>query len=177
MDIKAPVQSGDDAPVSSPASFAANVSPAPPHGVGQPESSNGVNPPVYTAPRPDNFPAGCVYDALIPFDQYVATDHPLRTGIVFPTVPSGPLRPALIPQTGRSKTKFYCVTRGLKVGIITDPTEATAYTTGVSDSLSVKYGSHSAALEYFNAELAKGGVKICRRRGSRLQWVCTCVIG
>ena len=61
-----------------------------------------------------------VYDARIPAGDYVDNAEPLRVGVMFESVPTGPLHPALIRKRTTGKTHFYCVLRGLKVGIITD---------------------------------------------------------
>ncbi|KAF9002591.1 hypothetical protein BDZ89DRAFT_1146421 [Hymenopellis radicata] len=133
----------------------------------------GPAPPSYAEP---SFPDGCVPDAHIPLSDYVDNSHALRSGVLFSDVPPRPLRPAFLPKRENTRTYFYCVTRGLKVGIVTDPADAMAQTTGVSKAMNLKLSSHSAALEYFNEELAKGNVKMCRPRRPRPQYVCSCVV-
>ncbi|KAF8892747.1 hypothetical protein CPB85DRAFT_1257650 [Mucidula mucida] len=150
MSDKATDKTGDDARASSPASGA--------------QLDSGPAPPSYTEP---SFPNGFVPDAHIPLSGYVDDSHALRSGVLFSVVPTAPLRPAFLPKHKNTCTYFYCVTKGLKVGIVTDLADAMAQTNGVSNAMNLKLSSHSAALEYFNEELAKGNVKICRPRRPR----------
>ncbi|KAF8987300.1 hypothetical protein BDZ89DRAFT_1152658 [Hymenopellis radicata] len=131
-----------------------------------PPSYSPASPPAQILPSP-SFPEGCVYDPRLSRDQYVDDSYTLRSGVLFDTLPSGPLSPAILPKRTTGKTYFYCVTRGLKVGVVTDVTEAVAQTAGVSHAMNFKLSSHSAALEYFNDELAKGNVKLCHPRRHR----------
>ncbi|KAF8994311.1 hypothetical protein BDZ89DRAFT_1150133 [Hymenopellis radicata] len=129
-----------------------------------------ISPPPYpAAPAPPAwFPAQCVYDPLIAQDAYVEDDYPLRSGVLYQSVPRGPLKPAYLPAApDGSKTFFYCITVGIKVGIVTDASLAAEYTNGVSGGFKKKRHSHSAALQYFNEDLAAGKVTIGKWRKSR----------
>ncbi|KAF8878396.1 hypothetical protein CPB85DRAFT_1259552 [Mucidula mucida] len=171
MSDKATDKTGDDARASSPASGAQLDS-----------ATAGPAPPSYTEP---SFPNGFVPDAHIPLSGYVDDSHALRSGVLFSVVPTAPLRPAFLPKRENTRTYFYCVTKGLKVvssrirqysSQLCSPillvlpirkADAMAQTNGVSNAMNLKLSSHSAALEYFNKELAKGNVKICRPRRPR----------
>ncbi len=78
----------------------------------------GPAPPSYTEPL---FPDGFVPNAHIPLSGYVNDSHALRSGMLFSVVRTAPLRPAFLPKRKNTCTYFYCVTKGLKVGIVTDP--------------------------------------------------------
>ncbi|KAF8877473.1 hypothetical protein CPB85DRAFT_1443592 [Mucidula mucida] len=153
MSDKATDKTGDDVRASSPASGAQLDS-----------ATAGPAPPSYTEP---SFPDGFVPNAHIPLSGYVDDSHALRSGVLFSVVPTAPLRPAFLPKRENTRTYFYCVTKGLKVGIVTDPADAMAQTNGISNAMNLKLSSHSAALEYFNEELAKGNIKICCPRRPR----------
>ncbi|KAF9018841.1 hypothetical protein BDZ89DRAFT_1044260 [Hymenopellis radicata] len=117
--------------------------------------------------------SGFVTDNHLALDAYVDDSHSLRSGVLFDAVPSGPLLPSYLRQRGNTRTYFYCVTRGLKVGIVTDLTDAMAQISGVSNAMNLKVSTHSAALQYFNDELAKGNVKICQLRRPHTSRVLT----
>ncbi|KAF9000334.1 hypothetical protein BDZ89DRAFT_1147319 [Hymenopellis radicata] len=134
-------------------------------------------PPYPVSAVPASFPANTVYDPLIDLDAYVDATYPRRSGILFSKVPSGPLKPAYLPANADgSKTFFYCVTVGLKVGIVTDASIAAEYTNGVSSAFKKKCHSHSAALKYFNEDLANGKVRIGKYRKSSRDRLVWCVI-
>ncbi|KAF9017040.1 hypothetical protein BDZ89DRAFT_1141023 [Hymenopellis radicata] len=147
-------------------------------------SANGASGDDYTAPPPylvsgvpASFPPNTVYDPLIPIEAYVDAAYPRRSGILFSKVPSGPLKPAyLAANADGSKTFFYCITVGLKVGIVTDASIASEYTNGVSSAFKKKCHSHSAALQYFNEDLANGKVHIGKYRKSSRDRLVWCVI-
>ncbi|KAF9006909.1 hypothetical protein BDZ89DRAFT_1144584 [Hymenopellis radicata] len=91
-------------------------------------------PPPYPRPRiPDGFPVDCIYDSLIPVEEYAGTEVRFRVGVLFTEVQTQSLRPAYIPSNiDGSKVYFYPVTIGLKVGILTDANEASTLTGGVT---------------------------------------------
>ncbi|KAF9001834.1 hypothetical protein BDZ89DRAFT_1146589 [Hymenopellis radicata] len=101
-----------------------------------------ISAPYPAAPAPPAwFPAQCVYDPLIAQDAYVEDDYPLRSGVLYQSVPRGPLKPAYLPAApDGSKTFFYCITVGIKVGIVTDASLAAEYTT-VSPEASRRRGT------------------------------------
>ncbi len=148
-------------------------------------SSDGVlraAPPTYAAALT---PDGYVFESDIEAHEYVCTDHELRTGRLFDCVPAGPLSPTLISANADGTgTRFYCVTVGLKVGVITDAlvlflrhtltpyshifrNEATACVEGVTGGLRIRKRSQRVALNFFNSELAKGNVVVRQLGHSR----------
>ncbi|KAF8995610.1 hypothetical protein BDZ89DRAFT_1149522 [Hymenopellis radicata] len=154
---------------------------ASPAEVTSPDSHGMSSPPPYpvVSTPPSWFPPQCVYDPLIPAHDYVDDQYPLRSGVLFSSVPCGPLKPAYLPAApDGSKTFFYCITVGVKVGIVTDASLAAEFTNGVSGGFKKKRHSHSAALQYFNEDLAAGKVNIGKwRKSRRNRLVCgTCVI-
>ncbi|KAF9022413.1 hypothetical protein BDZ89DRAFT_1042220 [Hymenopellis radicata] len=120
---------------------------ASPAEVTSPDSHGMSSPPPYpvVSTPPSWFPPQCVYDPLIPAHDYVDDQYPLRSGVLFSSVPRGPLKPAYLPAApDGSKTFFYCITVGVKVGIVTDASLAAEFTNGVSGGFKKKRHSHSA---------------------------------
>ncbi|KAF9007696.1 hypothetical protein BDZ89DRAFT_1144469 [Hymenopellis radicata] len=130
-------------------------------------------PPVVSRAAPPTYaaaltPDGYVYDRAIHATEYVPADFQLRTGRLFNHVPSGPLAPTLISaNSDGTKTHFYCILVGLQVGVITDANEASACVQGVTGGFHLKKHSQRIALDFFNAELAKGNVRIGHLRKPR----------
>lgn len=77
--------------------------------------------PAATATPPSWFPVDCVYDPHLEQQAYACNDDTPRTGVSYAQVPGSPLSAAFLPKhVDGSKTFFYSITVGQRVGIVTD---------------------------------------------------------
>ncbi|KAH8798731.1 hypothetical protein DL96DRAFT_1720310 [Flagelloscypha sp. PMI_526] len=91
---------------------------------------------------------------------YAYSSGPFHAGVLYAIIPSGPL---LYNHALAAKGTYHVVTRGLAVGI-TNAINGSRAIAGVSDHGRQKRSTLKGAIEFFNAALAAGQVKIVEKR-------------